>query len=549
MRDWRDRADQAVETLSRCLRTPQGSQRLRPIQAVALLEAWEQDGLYLNARVGAGKTLASGLIPTLMRQKGRSRPLILVPASLVKKTEHEFQLMRRDWQLPTFYEIRSYTSLSLEKNANFLNEWRPDMIIGDEADALRRLKDSAAPKRLQRWRDESPQCAFFFMSGTFLKDRITDYAHLLCWALGTRSPLPTDPNEILNWSAAIDDADGAGLRAFQKYFPEPVQSYDHAKELYKNRLRGAPGVIISDDEFTGSKLMIRTCYADPGLQEEFHRLKTLYQRPDGWDLADASEDEPPDFQAQGSVWNVERQLALGFYYTCDPPPPREWMSARRAWFSFVRQVIQNSPLDTELQVRNACEAGANVPEEWLCWKAIKDSFTPNPKPVWLNSTAIDFAKNWGRQAPGIIWVDHVAFAQRLAAETGWRYYGQGGLDSQGNMIEVAIPTAPIIASRLANQKGRNLQAWNRNLIMAAPNAARDAEQQFGRTHRDGQTSPFVSVDIYLSCAAHEKSMRNLQAGAAHARDTVGMSQKILSAEISHSGRRPESSWAFYSKQQ
>lgn len=548
MRDWRAGAEQAVSVLTQCLRTPQGTQSLRPIQAVALKEAYECDGLYLNARVGAGKTLCSGLIPTLMRNKGRCRPLILVPASLVKKTEHEFAEMRRDWKIAQgLYEIRSYTSLSLEKNANFLNQWRPDMIICDEAHALRRLKDSAAPKRLERWRAESPQCAFFFMSGTFLKHRITDYAHLLAWALATRSPLPVDPTEIELWSQAIDDADSAGLRAFQKYFPVPVQSYDHAKELYRNRLRGAPGVIISDDEFTGSKLHLRACYADPGLPKEFELLKTKYQRPDGWDLADAAEDEAPDFAAAGSVWNVERQLALEFYYSCDPPPPKEWMQARRAWFSFVRAVIQTGALDTELQVRNACEAGAKVPEEWLNWKAIKDSFKPNRKAVWLGNGAIEFAKAWGRQAPGIIWCDHLAFGERLSAETGWRYFGQGGLDATGMMIEHALPHAPVIASRTANQRGRNLQAWNRNLIMAAPNSADDGEQLFGRTHRDGQLSPHVTVDFYIACAVHEKSLRNLQIGAKHAFETQGLSQKILSADIGYSGRRPENSWAFYSK--
>jgi hypothetical protein len=546
-RDWRTRSLEAVRVLSAALRTPQGSGVLRPIQAAALLEGYENNGVYLNAAPGDGKTLTSGLIPTLMRSKGFQRPLILVPASLLKKTEAEFAAYRKDWRVATFYRLESYTAMSLEKNAELLKTYRPDLIVCDEAHALRRLKDAAAPKRLLRWHEEAPQTACFFMSGTFLKDKITDYAHLLALALGAASPLPTDPVEIDAWSLAIDCADQQGLTAFGKYFAEPIRSYDHAKELYRTRLRGAPGVIISDDKYGGSLLIIRAQFDDPGLEQEFHLLKTEYRRPDGWDLADASEDEPPDFAQAGSIWSVERQLALGFYYSCDPPPPKDWMLARRAWFGFVREVIASGACDTELQVRKACEAGAQIPEEWLNWRAIRETFVPNRKAVWLSSHAIDHAKAWGRAAPGIIWVDHLAFGQRLAAETGWRYFGQGGLDAEGKMIESAQPFAPIIASRLANQYGRNLQAWNRNLIMALPNAARDGEQLFARTHRNGQTSAHVAVDLYLACAAHEKSLHNLKAGATHSHDTQGLTQRIQGAKIGYSGQRPESSWAFYSK--
>lgn len=543
-------AEAAVSVLTNCLRTPQGSQSLRPIQAVALKEGYENNGLYLNARVGAGKTLVSGLIPTLMRNKGFRRPLVLVPASLKAKTEHEFAEMRRDWQVSTDYRLESYTALTRESNANLLTNHRPDLIICDEADALRRLKDSAAPKRLQRWREEAPQTAFFFMSGTFLKSRITDYSHLLAWALGERSPLPVDPNEIEQWSLAIDDADLSGLVTFQKHFPDsPVQSYDHAKQLYRERLRGAPGVIISDDQFTGSQLLVRAVYADPGLQEEFRLLRTKYQRPDGWDLVDEATDEPPDFAQSGSIWNVARQLALGFYYSCDPRPPEAWMQARRAWFQFVRAVLQTpgSGLDTEKQVSLACEQGAQVPEEWSTWRDLKPTFKPQVKPVWLHRQALDYARAWGEQSPGIIWVDHPAFGQRLSAETGWRYFGQGGLDPTGLMIDLAPTNRTIIASRLANQKGRNLQAWNRNLCMAAPNAARDGEQLFGRTHRDGQLQPWVSFDFWCACLEHENALRNLRLGAAHAFDTQGLSQKILATETAYSGHRPEASWAFHSR--
>lgn len=544
MRDWRDGSEQACEILTRCLRTPNGTQSLRPIQAVALKEGYECKGLYCNARVGAGKTLLAGLLPTVMRPLGYQRPMIFVPGNLIQKTRHEFEQYRRDWKIVEFYRLESYTALALEKNARLLEEFRPDLIICDEANKLRRLKDSAAPKRIERWLQQSPQTAFFAMSGTFLKNRITDYSHLLNWALRTGSPLPESAEEIENWSAAIDDADGFGLNSFQKYVG-PVRNYEHAKEIYRDRLRGTPGVIISDDQYTGSRLIVRSIYADPGLDAEFEQLRDLFQRPDGWDLVDQDATENPDFAAAGSVWNVARQLALGFYYTADPQPPREWMAARRAWFSFVREVIKTGALDTELQVRNACIGGANPPEEYTRWFAIKDNFKPNRKAVWLSDAALAYAEAWGKQGSGVVWCDHIAFGEELSRRTGWRYFGEGGLDPSGMMIEQADPSWTVIASRGANQYGRNLQLnWNRSLVMAAPNSALEAEQQMGRMHRDGQRSPWVSYDFYLACSEHVAALVNIRAQAAHAFDTQGLSQKILNAELETIGRSLPNRWAF-----
>lgn len=539
MRDWRDGADRAVQVLTNCLRTPQGSQSLRPIQAVALKEAYENRGLYLQARVGAGKTLVSALLPTVLAPLGYKRPLVLVPANLLQKTRHEFEAARRDWKVPDFYMLESYTALALEKNARLLYDKRPDVIICDEANKLRRLKDSAAPKRIERWLSESPQTAFFAMSGTFRKNRITDYAHLLNWALRGASPLPQDAEELENWSLAIDQADAFGLTSFCKYVGD-VTSYEHAKAVYKARLLGTPGVIVSDDSYEGSQLIVRAIYAEARLDAEFQQLRELYQRPDGWDLVDTSEEsEANDFAAAGSVWNVARQLALGFYYTCDPQPPREWMQARRAWCAFVREVIKTGALDTEKQVRSACESGARPPDEYLRWFAIKDSFRPNRKPVWLHDAALQYAKQWGAQGPGVIWVDHTAFGEQLSAETGWAYHGEGGLDPSGRMIESASPNEVVIASRRANQYGRNLQRnWCRGLVMAAPNSGIECEQMLGRMHRDEQPSPWVTYDFYLACSEHVAALNNVKHEAAQAFDIDSPSQKMRDVEVQYVGARP-----------
>ena len=179
--------------------------------------------------------------------------------------------------------------------------------------------------------------------------------------------------------------------------------------------------------------------------------------------------------------------------------------------------------------------------EWEAWKAIKDTFTPSSRPVWLSTHALDAARNWGRQAPGIIWVDHLAFGERLAAETGWAFFGQRGLDAAGRSIEDADGRSTVIASRLANQQGRNLQrAFSRNLIMAMPNAALDVEQLLGRTHRFGQLQSKVHVDVYACCLEHERGVQKCLSGATGTTRRWGMSQKILNLDCQFVGDVPAS---------
>ena len=59
-RSWEAGAADYVEVLTQHLRTPQGQQRLRPIQAAALVEAHDWRGLIGSIRVGGGKCVCAG---------------------------------------------------------------------------------------------------------------------------------------------------------------------------------------------------------------------------------------------------------------------------------------------------------------------------------------------------------------------------------------------------------------------------------------------------------------------------------------------------------
>ncbi len=549
-RAWRDRVADA-QPLQAALRAPGGAQTLHDIQAVSLLELYERGGLACFARVGAGKSLVSALAPVVMSWRGFSRPMIIVPGALRQKTDIEFTAMRQHWHVAPQYWLKSYTELGLEKNAAMLDTLQPDGLIFDEPDVLRSvLKSTAsgAAKRIRRYiqgrRDANAPLYCVFLGATPERSTCLDYLPMVRWALGDGAPCPTDDLEVLAWSAYLDGTDtDADDGAFRKYFG-PVADRDAALDLYYARVSDTPGVIISDDAFTDVPLSIHIHHVDPGMPAEFELLRETWTRPDGWDLVDAADDASPDDVNTWSIWGVARQMALGFFYRPDPPPPKEWAAARKAWCKYVRQLIEapNSRFDTEKQVRSACERSARTIPEHARWAELKDTFKPNPTPVWLSRHALDAAASWGRDAPGVIWVDHKAFGHRLAQETGWRYYGQKGLDSAGRSIEAEDGARTVIASRLANQKGRNLQfAFNRNLIMAMPNAACDIEQLIGRTHRQHQTKA-VHVDVYAACSEHARSLDRVMQGAS--KQSRWLQQKALSVDIIHHGSPPLESWAW-----
>ena len=514
-------------------------QTLRPIQAAALAEGERLGGVFVGARVGGGKTGVAALLPVLWAARGYHKPLILTSGAMRAETEAAFAAMRVNWLVVRNYQIESYSKLTRANNADYLDRYRPDVIICDEADALRRLKDASVPRRLARYRDAQPHVRFAFMSGTFHKSGLLDYAHMLHWALGAASPLPTDAGELTQWSQAIDEGDGWGLRALHGKYGCP-EDWQAAKAWFRARLHSWPGVVISDDYYSGSRVELDIVHADPGLENEYERLRTYWERPDGWALADASQDDAgANLAAAASVWAVARQMSLGFFYACDPTPPPEWSQARRAYFRLVREAIASGGCDTELQVRQACAAANAPPQEYLEWEALKNTFTPTSVPVWLDDSALRYAEAWGRQAPGLIWCEHTAFAIELAQRTGWEYYGAGGLCGDKHARD-ASTAYPIILSRQANYRGRNLQAWSRNLIMCPLAAARDVEQLFGRTQRDGQLSDVVHFTVYVSCLESANALASAFVGAEHGKDTFTSPPILLNAAVRIHGDRPRS---------
>jgi hypothetical protein len=523
-RDWRDRAGPFVARLSALLRTATGTQELRLAQTGGLLELGTLRGLFMNGRVGIGKTLTAALAARMVKAE---RPLFLCPGGIKKETHAHFGKCGRDWQVPPQTVVMSYTAVSNmpgkgESLQDLFGGLGPDLIICDEADKLKNVGPggSALANQINAWMVAHPECMFVVLTGTCDVEGLLDYGHLLDWALREKSPLPRDPTDLRDWHEVIDLGDMAKAQWVCQELGIPVDStLDEIREAFRDRLHSAPGVIIDDTPFTAVPLTVQVhvLQQPPELEAHFLKLRTMWQRPDGFDLAgggEVDEDREPDRIQGSSIWNVARRMGRGLCYVCDPRPPEPWLLARRGYFSWVRSQLEGGRFLTEAVAREHAERFGV--RQWVAWRDLRDDFVPNQKTLWLSDAVLRWCIDWGTRAPGVIWTDDTAFAVELARRTGWPYYGQKGYTADGRYIEKAPRGRTIIASRRANSTGRNLQfQWNRCLFPAPMSKSRDFEQAVGRFHREGVETwaDHVHADILLTCAEDFGAQRNMVASA------------------------------------
>lgn len=574
--------------VSMAFRLPGGQQELRPIQAAALADGHDLRGLLGPIRVGEGKTLVSFLFPVVVQNI--QNPVLLLPAALVQKTWDEFQELKKHWLCHPAFATRkqfdqaviSYEKLGRDSGKDALNRLDriPDMIIADECHRLRN-RQAACTKRVERYMTAHNECIFVGMSGTITKRSLRDYWHLLKWALKKQMPLPMTEAEMEVWASALDErkvdvlsrTDPGVLMELctkeerDKLTPKrtaPVGRTDQmpafysnleeklamARQGYQRRLRETPGIICSPDKNLDCSLQIRRQAFDPGpeVMKHIEWLRQEWETPNGDTLA-----LPVD------VWRHARELACGFYYRWDPPPPPEWVQARKRWNWFVREILtppelirrrgispfgqtngalheQYKPLhlDSPFQVANAIIQqhiqDTHVLFAYSEWNRVKDSYKINVVADWVSDSTLNFCVKWVEQnGKSILWTEHRAFGEALAKRLGTGFCSNGGLDAKGRTIE-AYKGETVVASVAANKEGRNLQAWFRNFVITAPPNGALWEQLLGRTHRMGQEEDTVYVDWLCACAEQDEGFSQLMADARYIQQTTGQSQKLLYAD-------------------
>ena len=495
------------------LRLPGGSMELWDIQAAAIADATLNGGAFLPIGVGQGKALISLLSPVAMEAE---RPVLFVPAQLRDQTlNHVIPEMRYHWRLHPRLRVIGYSELSLAKNARMLEELRPDLIILDECHSVKAPK-AGRTRRLVRWFRAHPETKCVAMSGTVSNRSIRDFAHILTWCLKDSAPIPSHYNTLKEWAAAIDELKDEDQRLAPGELLRFCGEGENVRQGFRRRLVETPGVVASKEDTLGTSLVIRShdeIAVSGKVCRAIENMRNTWETPNGDLIAEAVD-----------LWRHVREMSLGFWYRWDPPPPRDWMTARRAWKSFVREVLRTNRrgLDTELQVWMECERATEPPKEWMEWAAVRDTFRPNSVAEWMSGFAVEAALKW-LEGGGICWTEQVAFGEKLGERA--PYYGAGNTDI------LTTPEPAIVASIAAHAEGKNLQRYSRNLVTSSPTSGKVWEQLLARTHRYGQQAAEVEVEVFLHVEELQESFRQARADARYLQDTYGNVQKLLYADV------------------
>ncbi len=508
------------------LKTPAGTMTLRPLQALALVEAYEFRGLLGLLPVGEGKTLLSYLLPLVLPVK---RPLLIVPAGHMEKdgkpgkTEIEFAELREHWQLAPM-KITSYEKIS--RRPDWLDELAPDCLICDEVHALKDPR-SACTKRVYRYirarAKDNLRTTFCGMSGTIAARSFKDWWHIQQWALIPElQPLPYNHPTMLSWCEALDEKikeprPTGALSAFSDGDRNPA----HVRQAFGERLRMIPSIISSKGGEVAASIDVQVkLHNVPAITDALVELRRSWSTPGGEEFSEASD-----------LWRHAREIANGFYYKWREPGPPEWMDARREFNGFVRQTLHGSrTYDSMAQVK---EAFADRPEV-ARWASVEHTFEPVTVPVWFCDDVIDYVPDWAHHmVGGLVWVEHRAVGERLEQLCDLQYFGEGGRSRRGNSI--INHRGPAVVSQAAVSRGFNLQRYSHNLILNMTPIGTRAEQLFGRTHRQGQLEDVVHFEFLITGAEQLEGFRQMQRDSLYEQQTSGQRQKLCLADVTTTG--------------
>ncbi len=503
-------------------------------------------------------TLLTYLAPTVL---GSKRPILFLPAKLRDvKTPREFARLSLDWRAPPSLRIVSYETLSRDygdetrvgdhgQPLGILDLADPDLIMDDECHRFKNQK-SACTRKMNAFMRTHPTVVHLDTSGSVTKDQIQDYAHILEWTHKNASPVPRTYGVLKDWGGAlnvkVNDEDRVEVGALLELAtPEERATLDRttaARRGFRRRLLETPGVVGYDKPYTGASLCIEEC----GTPAYSAKTEEIFQtfRLDGL--------LPNGEGTSGGLanWRVERQLARGFFLTWDPPPPTPWKEARSEWYAASRYAIKesdkNGSIDSEKQVALACvrthDPRYQTPmwkdirrayEAWIAQRDAPGAFKINTVAYWHDDAAWKLVAGWMSKNKGLVWVEHIEFAERLARETGAPYFHEEGLDADGRAIEDARPDrdGSIIVSIDSNREGRNLQEfWSNNLFTVLPKGADACEQALGRTHRSGQTEDEVTADVAVWSRADGSAWLSILESSKYIIDTNGLPAKVLYAD-------------------
>jgi hypothetical protein len=155
--------------------------------------------------------------------------------------------------------------------------------------------------------------------------------------------------------------------------------------------------------------------------------------------------------------------------------------------------------------------------------------------VWLDEYLVKDAIEWAREHKGILWYDHVEFANRLEVIVKRQKFDlpifRGGKVASETII-LEKGKRPIAASIAAHGEGKNLQhAFSESLMVHPPSSGKTWEQVMGRTHRVGQRANVVSLWVYRHHEILRDAIESARLNARYAEQITGAKQRLNLATI------------------
>ena len=500
-----------------------------------LFEFEKAEGLVALAGCGTGKTLTTFLLPLIAKA---TNPLLIVPASLRDKTKNEWLGYSKHFNLIPI-EVISYEQIQTPKGKDLLFKLSPDLIICDEAHYLKNLR-SARASRLGLYLAKKQDTKFVVLSGTLMNKSIADIAHLSDWALLDRSPFPRESRQVQVWDRLINgEASGFEYIEFKRHWQ--VDGLAVKESIYK-RLATCDGVVLTGKDVVPSSLNM---YASK-LQVPKSLTQAINQAFNEKRMADALGDFELDIKMiedSQHLWKTTdafalraySQMMMGFLYVWDWPhgPDEEWLATRSLYGKAIRQVLdlEIEGIDSPAMVEQNVDILPIAFQRYFlmaqsAWEAQKHKEKPPTKCIWLDDYFVDAIKAWvaTREDDFIIWVSMSELGSRLEQELGIPYY-KGGSEIPNTKSHRCI------ASIKAHGTGKNLQAWNINLIAHPLSDPSMWEQLLARTHRHGQEADEVEMH-YFSHGLFGSAMWKARQGADTISRITGQEQRLKYATYS-----------------
>lgn len=575
--------------------------RLQRVQVEALQFFIETGGLFAPIQVGGGKTLISLRCVGIAAEQGVERIALFVPPQVYSQlVNHDINWCRQRVSLGTTFYLMGgkspkrrlelaggrrgcwivpYSLLSTEDSFELLERIRPQLMIFDEAHALKN-RDAARTKRIRTyWRRYRPRCVC--LSGTMTSKSLNDYAHLLMMSLGDGAPVPLEANMVQEWAAVLD-SEQAQTETWHKpktnagplrplinwsnhHFKETKLEFDVRgfRQAFQNRLLTTPGVVSSPADALGTSLIIENIEADPMASSGGARLRELQKQLDELWVSPSGDETDHAMH----VWKCHNELTAGIYNALVWPDAgqvaerhkisvdqatdllersKSFHIAQNDYHKVLRHWFTTHPhkpgLDTPMLVgASMSKHGARDVGNLLysAWKRKEDlefdnRLTRDSIPMRVCDYKIQQAVKWAaEQKRGIIWYWHQEAGEWLSELLPEALFFPAGKQSDRAL------TSPEAGSQLGNRilicslpahgTGKNLQYMQNQLFMQLAINETTMEQGIGRTHRKGQKADEVVVSTMISNTHDKMALGAILNDAIYVSETMNQPQKVLIA--------------------